>query len=59
MAKPQTLAIITGTMALLIVTAALVGGGLAPTATLDAWAPWVGFGGAFLIFILTVRSRKS
>ena len=59
MAKPLTLAFIAGSIALLIVSGLMVSGLLTPTATLDAWAPWVGFGGAFLLFILAVRSRKS
>ena len=59
MVKVRPLAFAAGAVVLLVVSGLLMSGTLAPSATLDVWAPWVGFGGAFLLFILAVRSRKS
>jgi|GEM_PF-3130788 len=59
MDNKRLLAFAAGAITLLVVTGLFMSGTLAPSPTLDAWAPWVGFSGAFLLFILAVRSRKS
>ncbi len=47
-----------GAVALLIAVVLVMTGTLPVGATASAWAPWVGFGGAILLFILAIRSRS-
>ena len=53
------LLLIAGAVVLALV-AGLVLAGVVPTSSaLQALAPWVGFGGALLLFILAIRSRRT
>ena len=46
--------------AILALVAGLILAGVVPTSSaLQALAPWVGFGGALLLFILAIRSRRT
>ena len=46
--------------AILALVAGLILAGVVPTSSaLQTLAPWVGFGGALLLFILAIRSRRT
>jgi hypothetical protein len=55
----RTLAFATGTATLLLVAILFLSGTVPASPALDAVVPWVGFGGAFLLLILAIRSRRS
>ena len=50
---------IAGAVALLIAVVLVMSGAVSLAPDLSTLAPWVGFGGALLLFILAIRSRKS
>ena len=50
---------IVGAVVLLIVAGLVMSGAVSIAPDVSTWAPWVGFGGALLLFILAIRSRRS
>ena len=55
----RLLALIGGAAIVLIATLLVLSGLIPAPAGLGAVAPWIGFGGAFLLFIFAIRSRKA
>ena len=50
---------IAGAVVLLIVAGLVMSGAVSISPDVSTLAPWVGFGGALLLFILAIRSRRS